>query len=123
MLRKMARTGQTARLVETAEPNGACKPVRIADANRRPDGRPGRGCSSLVQHNPAFKLEGATAEVVLAKQLVHALHNATGTREPGVKDGVRDEDLRAIGIAPYPKRAPTENSLRKELGLPERTGV
>ncbi len=123
VMRKLARTGEAARIVESDAPNGACKPLRMENANRRPNGSPGVGSSSFVMYNPAFKPDGVPAEVVLCKQLVHAYHNAAGIREPGVKDGVRDEDRKAIGLAPFPKRAPTENSLRKELGLPERTGV
>jgi hypothetical protein len=119
----MARTGYMARIGETSAPNGACKAMRVEDAGMDANGKPGKGCASVILFNPKFVPAGSKAEVVLCKQLVHALMNALGKRATGLIRGERAADLQALGVAPYPRRAPTENSLRKELGLPERTGT
>jgi hypothetical protein len=118
VLRKIGRSGQTVMIAETKDKNGACKAENLPAANRNADGSPGPGCGSTVTFNPAFKPEGAPSEVVLGHHLVRAWHNAAGTREPGMTGGVRNAELKAVGLAPFDKgTGPTENKLRKELGV------
>jgi hypothetical protein len=117
----MARSGKAVRIVETAAQNASCKPDDIELASRGEDGRPGEGCGSTISYNPKFRPAGVPSALILGAQLVRAHHNAIGVRETGVTGGARDEDLKAIGLPPFSGRAPSENRLRRDLKLPERT--
>jgi hypothetical protein len=125
LLKKLRRTGRRVTITRTTDLNGYCTPKRPNDATRRPWGTPAKGSGSTVQFNPNFKPK-VPSEVVLGHELVHALHNATGTRERGAREeppnkGVANEELRTAGLPPYPAKGTTENSLRRDMDLPKRT--
>jgi len=58
---------------------------------------------------------------VLGHEMIHAQHNAYGQRETGKTGGVKDEELKTVGLSPFPEKGLTENSLREDLKLPKRT--
>ena len=120
LLRKIRKTGKDVQFVETADPNGVCRADEPALAVKAPDGRAGRGSASTVAFNPDAAPRGAPAEAVLAYVLAHARMNAMGMRERGKTRGVKNADLVAIGLHPFPEGVSTENSLRREMGLPKR---
>lgn len=117
LLRKMARTGHVATVTETREMNGGCRAESPADTYRSEDGAPGKGSGSTVFFNPDFASPDQPREVVLGNGLVRAYQNARGLRETGETNGTRNDDLRAIGLAPYSIRGCTENNLRRNLGV------
>lgn len=127
-------------LVETSAQNGFTTPDSASAAMD-----PSRGCSSTIQWNPDHTMmphpDGPT--VLLGHEMVHAYHNARGTRERGPLDQYpgqtgssnRGEERKTVGLpggtivqpdgttAPVPDHSsdvPTENSLRDDLGLPRR---
>jgi hypothetical protein len=59
--------------------------------------------------------------VALAHELIHAFHCLSGNRYPDSVDGVRREELYTTGVGPYQDTRISENAIRKEHGLPERT--
>ncbi|WP_019702312.1 XopG/HopH/AvrPtoH family type III secretion system effector [Paracidovorax oryzae] len=74
----------------------------------------------------------ANAFITLAHELVHAKHHLAGTMMHGGGPVTRDpssartdsgkEELRAVGLGEYAStREPSENSIRAEHGLPQRT--
>lgn len=115
------------------------------------DGTPGTGESTVIAYNPSVNLDlntsGATPPiVVLFHEFAHAYHNATGQTVSGQyapadptdpNAGTNIRELQAAGIEidhdadpttpeqlPNPTGHPfalTENGLREELGLEERT--
>ncbi len=56
----------------------------------------------------------APSFIVLAHELIHALHRVTGTRHS------QDEAARSTGIGPYADEELTESAIRTEFGLPRR---
>ncbi len=112
---------------------------------------PGEGCNSVVAWDPSLHYlnsdppgVNAGADVVLAHELIHAYHNATGTNGNGPRDlypnqggtgSSRGEERQTVGtsggvshdpkgnpinLSDHSKDVPTENSLRDELGIPRR---
>jgi hypothetical protein len=59
--------------------------------------------------------------VVLAHELIHAFHYVSGNNYPDSVDGVKREELYTTGVGPYQNTRISENAIRKEHGLPERT--
>ncbi|HEX7315420.1 MAG TPA: type III secretion system effector protein [Pyrinomonadaceae bacterium] len=121
LLTSLGNTGKTTTITEFGKNNGTCRPLSPADAVRTASGKAGKGSDSIVQFNPKFKPGGLPNEVVLGHELIHAQHNATGTRETGLTKGVKNEELRTSGLPPYPSTGLTENALRKDLKQPKRT--
>ncbi|MCX7112742.1 MAG: M91 family zinc metallopeptidase [Proteobacteria bacterium] len=116
----VVRSGKTVTIVETTDPNGFSKDF-TEDANRKPDGTAGKGSSSTIAFNPSFKPDGLPNELILGHELIHAQNKAYGVRETGITGGTKDEELKTVGLPPYPESGMTENSLRKDLGLTKRT--
>lgn len=127
LFRKIARTKHTATVVESLSDSSGCRAKKLGDANRQANGKPGKGSSSTVYFSLAKVGEGKSnaqrpPEVELGNALAKAYWNAAGMRETGETNGVKNAELRAIGIAPYSIRGCTENNLRRNLKLPLRTG-
>lgn len=55
--------------------------------------------------------------ITLGHELIHALHLIRGNRHP------TDEEIKTIGLGVYRREYFTENALRHEAGLPQRTSV
>jgi uncharacterized Zn-binding protein involved in type VI secretion len=123
VLASIGSSGKTVKIVKMTGQNGGNTPDSIADANLRPDGTPGPGSNTTVKFNPAFQPDGLPNTVVLGHELIHADHTTHGERDPrtNASSGVRNEELKTVGLPPFPASGKTENSLRHDLGLPPRT--
>jgi hypothetical protein len=92
---------------------------------------PAVGDSSIVYYGHNLRQEytaaigvGTPTFVALAHELVHALHVISGdvVKEYNwATDGAIIEEARTVGIGPYKNMTYTENAIRKEWGLRERT--
>ena len=120
VLEDIGKSGKNVTIVETKDKNGYKKALNLSDANLKSDGTPGKGSDSQTSFNPDFKPGGIPAEVVLGHELIHAQHAARGTRETAKTKGVKNEELKTVGLPPFPETGMTENSLRKDLGVKKR---
>lgn len=120
LLKSIGDSKKTVTIVETTVNNGQCRRASD-DANKKSDGAPGKGSDSTVSFNPSFTPGGIPNEDVLGHEMIHAQHNAYGQRETGKTGGVKDEELKTVGLPPFPEKGLTENSLREDLKLPKRT--
>jgi hypothetical protein len=117
VLMKIVRRRQVVIIVMTKALNGYARPHSLEHSSLRSPKVYGRGTGTTIFWNPAFRPGGAPSELVLGRLLIQAMRNAGGRRDRGVTAGVKNEDLRVIGLAPYSRRSPTENSLRREMDL------
>lgn len=120
VIKSIADSKKTVTIEETTANNGSCRRA-TEDANKNKDGTPGKGSDSTISFNPRFTPGGIPNEDVLGHEMIHAEHNATGARETGKTGGVKDEELKTVGLPPFPQKGLTENSLREDLKLPART--
>jgi uncharacterized Zn-binding protein involved in type VI secretion len=137
----IAASGNTVTIEKFGGDNGSCTAHDPAGASSK------GGSSSTVKWNPNYSdpLDPAqTPTIVLGHELVHATHNATGTRRTGPYDKYgkqegssnRGAERATVGlggttvVAPdgttqtvpdHSHDVPTENSLRDDLGVPRRT--
>lgn len=148
-LRQMGLNGKAITIQPTNPPNtanGFCTPANGTNAGN------GTGSNSTIEWNPNHNvtdagLPGAQgtpgADVILAHEMVHALHNANGTNLDGPNDNfpgqngtsARNEERSTVGTGgspittptgpqatppDYSHNVPTENSFRDDLGIPRR---
>jgi uncharacterized Zn-binding protein involved in type VI secretion len=145
-LRQMAKNKQKVKIVKTSDDNGYCQADDATKAGN------GVGSGSTVSWNPNKKaldpaLPGKQgtpgAPVILAHEMVHALHNGNGDERDGPNDtfpgqsgsSARNEERSTVGTSgpvqqpdgtteanakDYSKDVPTENSFRDDLGVPAR---
>jgi uncharacterized Zn-binding protein involved in type VI secretion len=145
-LRQMAQNGKTVTIVPSEEKAG-CTPASVEEARNT------IGTDSTIQWNPNVDVvdpglpgEQGTpgAHVVLAHEMVHAMHNANGEDLGGPYDEFeggrgswRNEERGTVGTGGEPINTPgggvdmnppnysddfpTENSFRDDLGIPRRT--
>ncbi|MBS8228639.1 M91 family zinc metallopeptidase [Vannielia litorea] len=141
IFRGIADSGNMVEMHEYTGNNGFCTP------NNGTDAQDGTGTGSRVDWNPTYddraSFPGQTPTIVLGHELVHAYHNAQGTQATGPMDSYpgqsgssnRGEERATVGTrgtsitdpagntVPVPDHGadvPTENSLRRDLGVPER---
>ena len=95
----------------------------------------GPGSSSKIRmHNSGLESEQIFTNlcgvqtpvyIALAHELIHSLHHLSGTsyREEVQAPGgaVKREEMFTTGLGPYANTRLSENALRREVGLPERT--
>lgn len=145
-LRQMGLNGRAITIRPTSDANGYCTAVNGTDAFN------GVGTDSIIDWNPNHhstdaSLPGAQgspgAPVILAHEMVHALHNANGDNRNGPYDSfpgqdgssARSEERSTVGSTgpvrqpdgtdetnppDYSNDVPTENSFRDDLGMPSR---
>jgi uncharacterized Zn-binding protein involved in type VI secretion len=147
IFQNLENSGHTVVIKETTDANGYCQPEGSAADTMDPT----RGTDSTVSWNPnhtttdpADPVTGSPGStVILGHELVHAMHNATGTNANGPNDSyagqsgssARGEERSTVGaggttvVAPdgttqavpdYSASHPTENSIRDDLGIPRR---
>lgn len=97
----------------------------------------GTGAGTVIQYNPSVAVRvqdrsgnwiSEPPQVFFAHELSHAYHNAQGTNAtngvdpngPASHQNIPLEESHAIGTGSHTNSDPSENSLRRELGLPER---
>jgi len=145
-LEQMGNNKQSVTIKETSAQNGYCA------ADDATNSANGKGTGSRITWNPNFNtldpgLPGTQgspgAPVILAHEMVHALHNANGSNRDGPDDSfpgqtgtsARNEERSTVGTAgpvqqpngtpevnppDYSHDLPTENSFRDDLGIPRR---
>jgi hypothetical protein len=147
ILQNIENSGHTVTIQETGDANGYCQ-AEGSDADTRD---PSRGTDSTVSWNPTHQTTDASdpvtgtpgSTVILGHELIHAMHNATGTNGNGPYDSydtqsgssARGEERSTVGeggtsvtapdgstqaVPDYSSSHPTENSLRDDLGIPRR---
>jgi uncharacterized Zn-binding protein involved in type VI secretion len=147
ILQNIQDSGHTVVIKETTDANGYCQ-AEGSDADTHD---PTKGTDSTVSWNPSHNTTDPAdpvtgspgSTVILGHELVHAMHNATGTNANGPYDSypgqsgssARGEERSTVGeggtsvVAPdgttqavpdYSGSHPTENSLRDDLGIPRR---
>jgi type VI secretion system secreted protein VgrG len=128
LLASLEASGRNVTIVETAGGN-SCGYANGADRFTQADGTPGAGTDSTVNYNPNRTQIGDGSEpwmtrpasVGLGHELVHAERAANGTQPPGSTGGTANRELQAVGLPPYDGSDINENSLRNDMGEPERT--
>lgn len=120
LLKKIQRTGHAVAIVETKMQNTICYPLDPKGAQWEAFGVAGRGSSSIIAHNPNFTPNGQSSDLALGHALTTAWCNAAGKHEQGSTGGVGNQLLKSTGLPPYSKLKPSENRLRKQMGLPLR---
>lgn len=145
-LRQMGLNGRSITIQPTSDANGYCRAHNAADAGN------GTGTDSTISWNPNHNttdsgLPGTQgspgAPVILAHEMVHALHNANGDERNGPDDSfpgqsgssARNEERSTVGTSgpvaqpdgtnetnppDYSNDVPTENSFRDDLGIDRR---
>jgi type VI secretion system secreted protein VgrG len=121
--------------IKEADKGNSCRRASN-DANVKADGTPGKGADSTVSFSPD---KNSTSKgkrppaIGLAHELIHAAHNAKGTRDASMVDNDKKpdpadpskiaqhkkEEIRTVGIAPFDKEPYSENSLRSEWPQPQ----
>ncbi len=99
-----------------------------ADRFVNADGTPGTGSNTTVSYNPDTTQIGDGSEpwmnrppeVGLGHELVHADDASRGLQVPGETDGTRNRERQAVGLPPFENKDPSENGIRRDMGLPER---
>ena len=95
-------------------PDGGCCAIAL-DVEAASNGT---GSVSVVEYTGAQTFtrsnEDTYSFIVLAHELIHALHHVTGTTQKV------DEEDATTGIGPYAQAMLTENSFRQAFGLPQR---
>jgi len=85
----------------------------------------GAGSDITIRYNPNLSTIGSEAwqrqppAIWLAHELIHADDAAYGRMDPEQKDGIRNYERQAIGLAPYDRKEFTENKLRAEWNEPQ----
>lgn len=130
LFRRLVASGKTVRFIPTADDNGYCSPVSS------PAALAGVPTSSVIQYNPEHAMGKRDAagnaipgppQVTLAHEMCHALANAEGRHQSGIdskgppsEPTIEEEEAQAIGVGSHRRDYPSENSVRADLGLPER---
>jgi hypothetical protein len=145
LLNRIGNSDQAVTITEETAPNGYCTPHNGTNAQN------GTGTGSDVAWNPNHHTTDAAdattgtpgSTVVLAHELVHAMHNAEGNHHNGPYDSYpgqsgssqRGEERATVGaggtsvnqpngtpaaVPDHSGDSPTENSIRDDLGIPRR---
>ncbi len=131
LLDRLQAAGEPIKIVEFTGPNSYCGP------NSNLAARLGIATGSTVQYNPSlhanvYDSSGALVpcppQLVLGHELSHALANSEGNHRygqdpapPASEPHMEEEEGQAIGTGSHTGQNPSENSLRSDLGLPQRS--
>lgn len=130
LLRRLEAAQQPVEIRQHRGTNGYCGPVdREAARNGRPTG-------SVVWYNPDYRSNAYDdngqmipnpPQMILGHELVHAMNNSEGMHHYGIdpqppssEPRMEEEEADAIGVGSHAHDSPSENSLRREAGLPAR---
>ena len=131
LLDRLAASGETITITEyIGTDNSYCSATNPISA------RVGIPTGSTVEYSPGISIQvydssgnliDMPPQIVLGHELDHALGNAEGTQAYGTdpmpppsEPRIPEEEARAIGVGSHSSDAPSENSLRRDAGLPER---
>ena len=142
MLSELDNSGHNVTIQQTTDQNGYASPHEGDKAYVNPDGTRGEGTDSTISYNPSFFTDRLGKPIsILFHEMAHAYDNATGTKQPGEmirEDGstVNRRENQAVGLSTeggieveHPDgtvttgnpEGLTENAIRNELGIAERT--
>ncbi len=142
LLTELDKSGKTVKIEETQKQNGYAIPNEGNKSLITPDGQRGEGTDVTIQFNPSFRSDFVQKPInILFHEGVHAYNMTTGTMQPEYQrqeDGsnVKKAERQAVGLSiedgievthPDGTRGVnnpeelTENAIRAELGLEERT--
>ncbi len=142
MLSELDKSGHETTIEKFDEQNGYATAKEPYKAYVTPDGTRGAGTDTTISYNPSFSTERLGKPLsILFHEMAHAYDNATGTKQPGEmrrEDGsmVNRRENQAVGLSTeggieveHPDgtvttgnpEGLTENAIRTELGLDERT--
>ena len=99
-----------------------------ADRFVKADGTPGAGSNTTIKYNPdTTQIDDGSEpwmtrppEVGLGHEMVHADDASKGQQVDGETAGTRNRELQAVGLPPYENKDPSENGIRRDMGLPPR---
>jgi uncharacterized Zn-binding protein involved in type VI secretion len=130
MLQRIGAKGFPVTIVPYAGRNGVCTALNETNAEN------GTGSGSTVQYNPNFRSNAYDSkgnlipqppQVILGHEMCHAMNNANGQEAAGTdpnppksEPDIDREEAQTIGTGSYEGHRPSENSIRKDLGLPRR---
>jgi uncharacterized Zn-binding protein involved in type VI secretion len=130
MLRQIGASGKPVTIVPLVGKGGGCTALNQRDAEN------GTGSGSTVEYNPEYRsnaydkdghLIAQPPQVVLGHEMCHAMNNANGQQATGTdpnppksEPDIDREEAQTVGCGSYEGRSPSENSIRKDLGLPRR---
>jgi hypothetical protein len=138
-----APSGNTVTIQElTHENNGRAwgRNSAFMTTDRNGNAVAGRGSDSTIEYNPSYHTnQSPTAPLVLSHELGHSYNHVTGTMQPGFftgrgpDNGMPLAEFQVVGLpgggltfnfpggnGPSTMNPVTENSLRREMGLPDR---
>ncbi|MBR0519550.1 hypothetical protein IJJ97_07140, partial [bacterium] len=142
MLSELDNSGYKVDIQQTTDQNGYATAHDNNRAYVHPDGTRGAGTDTTISYNPSFSTERLGKPLsILFHEMAHAYDNATGTKQPGemIRDDgskVNRRENQAVGLSTeggieveHPDgtittgnpEGLTENAIRTELGLDERT--
>ena len=142
MLSELDNSGYKVDIQATTDQNGYATAHDNSRAYVNSDGTRGAGTDTTISYNPSFNTERLGKPLsILFHEMAHAYDNATGTKQPGEmrrEDGsmVNRRENQAVGLSTeggieveHPDgtvttgnpEGLTENAIRTELGLDERT--
>jgi hypothetical protein len=130
LIDRLGAAGEPVTIVETTAANGFCAP------NSNLAARLGIPTGSTIQYNPDFHsieydsagntIDGSP-QTLLAHEMCHALANSEGNHQYGTdsnpppsEPNIDEEEAQAIGVGSHAGDRPTENTVRNDLGLPQR---
>ena len=131
LINQLGASGKPIRFVPESDPqNSFCTPDNGTNAQN------GTGTGSTISYNPDVRMNvydrsgnviGQPSQVILAHEMAHGLANAQGTQQTGTdpagpasEPNIDREESQAIGTGSHTTQTPSENSVRRDLGLPER---
>ncbi|AGP39235.1 hypothetical protein SCE1572_34975 [Sorangium cellulosum So0157-2] len=131
LFRRLDASGRPVKIVPESDPQNS-----FCTANDATAASDGTGTGSTVSYNPdarvnAYDRNGnpiaEPSQVLLGHEMAHALANAEGRRQTGTdpappasQPDIGREEAQAIGTGSHNGAYPSENSFRRDLGLPER---
>ena len=130
LLRRLEEAGKTITFEPFSGPNSYCA------ADNPLFARAGIPTSSTIQYNPQLNVQvydragnliTMPPQLILGHEMTHGLHNSEGTQRYGVdpkppssEPTIPEEESYTIGTGSHNGEVPSENSMRNDLGLPER---
>lgn len=142
MLSELDNSGHKVDIQQTTDQNGYATAHDNDKSYVKPDGTRGEGSDTTISYNPSFRNKSIGFEPlnVLFHEMAHSYDNATGTKQPGEQPRgagtVNRREHQAVGLpviggidVQHPDgtvtsgnpEGLTENAIRNELGIPERT--
>jgi hypothetical protein len=115
ILRQMELTGRSTVITSFSEDNATAAPTDFAGSQT-----PGVGSDAEIQFNPSWDPVEDSPSLILGHELIHAMHINQGkldlTPRPAgdPEEGIREEELKTVGLPPHQGLKLTDGNLRRE---------